>query len=379
MDIGDKEIKRMIRSKSIFDYEGHERLLACLEKKDYEGSFDYIRENDEYTFEEAASLSALWSRYLYENGHKDFLEHMDYVPFYCLAYSNIKEVHIHKNIRGVAFNAFMGCKKLEKITVDSENEFYYYKDNWVNAVIDKEDKRLIVACKSTKLPKGLKEIDSACFDDIKIDTNEYEGIRYLGVGKNPYYVCLEPVSKSIKEAKLHPDCKIIRDSAFIGCVHLKSVEINEGIKIIPTTAFSNCKHLASIVMPCSLREVKDFAFENCWSLRVLEFPEGTKRLGKNVIDGDFIKVLVIPESMKVIEEEFRGGSQIDFIAYPGLWYDYTGIKNHIMWESLGCYEIVCKDQSRYRKNGLRYGRHYDKDDRRFKRKVIKLLGRDLWK
>jgi len=56
--------------------------------------------------------------------------------------------------------AFSGCEKLERITVSPENDYYYVQNG---CLIDKETKKLMVACAPYVVPEGVKIIEKQAF------------------------------------------------------------------------------------------------------------------------------------------------------------------------------------------------------------------------
>ena len=82
---------------------------------------------------------------------------------------------------------------------------------------------------------------------------------------------------------------------------LKSVEIPDSVDAIGGGVFQNCTALESLRLSAACKNYYDYTFLGCSSLRVLEFPEGTEKLGYHVLDYS-IKEVHIPDSLRVWED-----------------------------------------------------------------------------
>ena len=72
----------------------------------------------------------------------------------------LRSVHIGKGVKDILPGAFSGCSNLENITIDHENDYYYLQNG---CLIDKETKKLIVACAPYVVPEGVKIIEKQAF------------------------------------------------------------------------------------------------------------------------------------------------------------------------------------------------------------------------
>lgn len=102
----------------------------------------------------------------------------------------------------------------------------------------------------------------------------------------------------------------IANSAFTGCVNLKSVKIGNGVKEL-TWTFKDCTSLSEVTLPGSLETIYG-AFSGCSSLTELDLPEGLKELGQ--FSGTKIKEITIPESVtKIYDYGFSGCKELETI------------------------------------------------------------------
>ena len=72
--------------------------------------------------------------------------------------------------------------------------------------------------------------------------------------------------------------KVVEESTFYGCEHLKSVQFPDCLETIGPDAFFNAG-LESVELPASLRTVAQGAFAECKCLRTAVLNEGLEVLG----------------------------------------------------------------------------------------------------
>ena len=76
--------------------------------------------------------------------------------------SAIKSITVPASMTSLEPGAFAGCKELMEITVDDANPIY--SDNDINAVVEKENSRIVVGCKGTKINKSIKIIGQRAYE-----------------------------------------------------------------------------------------------------------------------------------------------------------------------------------------------------------------------
>ena len=80
---------------------------------------------------------------------------------------DLKKIHIPSSIKKIGIGAFSGCG-LEQITVDNNNPLFDSRDD-CNAIISKDDNRLIIGCKNTIIPLTVTIIGSFAFESCEIE------------------------------------------------------------------------------------------------------------------------------------------------------------------------------------------------------------------
>ena len=121
---------------------------------------------------------------------------------------------------------FDDCYNLCEIQVDGGNPKFDSRGH-CNALIETEENKVVLGCKATVLPQG---------------------IRCIGEG------------------------------AFADCVGLENMAVPEGVTAIEIGAFFNCVNLASISLPHSLEVLGD-AFGGCSRLKSIYIPENVVEIG----------------------------------------------------------------------------------------------------
>ena len=109
---------------------------------------------------------------------------------------------------------------MESIVVDGENKVYDSRDN-CNAIIETKSKTLIVGCKNSAIPDGIKVISggSSSFD---------YGDQWGGHAESDTY------------------------GAFLGCIGLQTISIPNSVTSIGNYAFSGCSNMKSITISNSM-------------------------------------------------------------------------------------------------------------------------------
>ena len=119
---------------------------------------------------------------------------------------------------------------------------------------------------TVSIPDSVVEIDASTFSNCnKLNYKEYGNAKYLGNADNPYAVLMFP-STGATECTIHPDAKVICESAFQRCFTLQTVVISDSVKVIGQYAFSDCSKLQSVTMGKSVSYIGKDAFNNCRKL-----------------------------------------------------------------------------------------------------------------
>ena len=94
----------------------------------------------------------------------------------------------------------------------------------------------------------------------------------------------------------------IGSNAFNGCSGLTSIEIPNSVTSIGQDAFHFCSGLTSIEIPNSVTSIGGSAFGGCTGLTSFRFPNQLETLSVNVLSDCKVKSIIIPASVKTIEQ-----------------------------------------------------------------------------
>ena len=203
--------------------------------------------------------------------------------------SGITSITIPSYISNIGEKAFTGCYGISSIVVDEGNSKYESRDN-CNAIIEKMSNTLLMGCKKTVIPDGIKTIGDFAFYNCSglssvIIPNSVESI-----GNNAFEGC-----KDMTSITLGNGLTTIGEEAFIGCSGLTSLSIPGSVKTIGKYAFMACRGLNAVYITnleawCGFNFIAEYANYDNPLAYALHF----------YINGEEVKDLVIPETVTSI-------------------------------------------------------------------------------
>ena len=150
--------------------------------------------------------------------------------------TGITSLFIPKNVTSIGWGITQGCKSLNSLSVDTNNQYYDSRNN-CNAVIESETGKIMAACRKTVIPETATEIDIHGF-------------------------CSSPkvliIPGNIKKAGV---------SAFEDNTDLEELIIEAGVKYLYPSCFKNCTNLKSVILPEGFNDVSNDVFMGCTSLK----------------------------------------------------------------------------------------------------------------
>ena len=156
-------------------------------------------------------------------------------------------LYIPASVDSIGSCVFSYCHDLDSIIVDLDNPKYYSENN---ALITKNDKTLLAACKNTVIPDDIRGIGSYAFASMTTLT---------------------------EVPQLPSTLKIIDDHAFYACPFVGNLVLPDSLEQIGWCAFTYCHGLhGSLVIPDAVIEIGENAFSEC------EGFDGTLTLGKSL-------------------------------------------------------------------------------------------------
>lgn len=264
----------------------------------------------------------------------------------------VKSFFIRENMRHIEEGCFQYCRSLEKIAVADGNEYFtnsqsvlYSKDmqrlicfpqqHYLTAFEDATkrvfevpdgvtaigDYAFFGAKNLTKItiPSSVTRIGKNAFKDcLGLQFNEYENGYYLGNEQNPYLVLIKTAERRVKNFTIHPDCKIIYDSAFKDAVSLEQIVVPNGVVDIGAFAFNGCSSLVDVSLPNTLENISEGAFKNCIYLETIDIPNSVTAFGKQAFMGcTELNTINLSSALKEISAEcFRNCKKLVNITIP---------------------------------------------------------------
>lgn len=230
-------------------------------------------------------------------------------------------------------NVFMYCTNIESIEVDKNNAYFDSRNN-CNAILQKGGETLLLGCKNTVIPYGVKTIyENAFFKQSELS----EIVLPYGVEtieKWAFYGCTGMTKLTLPYSITHID-----NEAFSACKNLLSVEfycrnigtwfkgfksieeikIGYNVETISSSAFQGCTSISSVVLPRTLRELGDKAFYDCYNLQSVKFDNCCPTFGVNCFDIYYLKNIYYPVyNQSHFRDYFQLNKNEDIVVHPQL-------------------------------------------------------------
>ena len=216
-------------------------------------------------------------------------------------YDYLLKLKMHRRVMSVKDQAFFWCKSLSHVELSPRLLF-------ISASMFEKCESLKTLCLPAGLEtiqekafKGCKSLDSLLFPDTLLDV-EKEAFAQTGItsiiiplnikklGEKSFYDCQELRSITIESSNTS-----LGEALFSGCSKLKVLQFPEGIDILSAEMFRYC------------------------SFTHFTIPETVKMLGSEVLAGNPIKVLYVPNSVNQLDyESLVVGTRLEEVSLPGL-------------------------------------------------------------
>ena len=157
----------------------------------------------------------------------------------------VEEIHFGKTFESIQIYDEIGpvaCEKLRSITVDPDNPLWDSRDN-CNALIRREDNRLVYGSNTTIIPGSVKSIGTAAFEFRQLPENFVvpENVEKIG----GYAFHKTPIKTITIAGKT-----TFGNNVFEGCQQLESFNLQaEGCRFPLDNVFNDCPSLKSIDFP----------------------------------------------------------------------------------------------------------------------------------
>lgn len=181
--------------------------------------------------------------------------------------SSAQILSIPSSLTDIRDQVFVGCTGLETITVSEENPKFDSRNN-CNALIETTTNQLVLGCRNTVIPSGVKSVgDYAFYECSTLKSADIpEGVTSIGAWA--FYNCTGLTTLNLPETL----CSV-GNFAFMGCQQLENVVIPANMDSIGASTFRNCTSLKSVSLPDNLTYIGWNAFQNCKNLTEIYIPE----------------------------------------------------------------------------------------------------------
>ena len=189
--------------------------------------------------------------------------------------TGLSEVSVPSAVSHIGERAF-ATNKIEKITVDENNQYYTSIDG---VLFNKSETEIIdypnyTQAESYAVPQSVTSIGEYAFGGDM---------------------------QSLKNVTIPDTVTEIGNGAFMDFYGLENIDIPETVTEIGDNAFNGCSQLASITIPNSVTEIGASAFRCCSSLQSVNLTEGLKSIGDYAFGGDYeLSNVTLPNSLSDI-------------------------------------------------------------------------------
>ena len=246
-------------------------------------------------------------------------------------------VDIPGSVTTIGTQVFDECTKLQEITIQPTNQYFYAKDG---VLYNKLQSELIFCAKfktgkftvssdvkkihefafngctgitEVVLPNGLKEIGEFAFmgctdmESINIPT----GLTTLG---NNAFRGASSLTSSIN---IPATLSSIGNNVFRDCSKISNVTIPEGVTSIGDYAFRGCTSITSIELPSTLNSLGMFSFSNS-GLKSINIPTGITEIPVSAFSGCKLTSITLPEGLRTISSQafYNNGTTIQEVSIP---------------------------------------------------------------
>ncbi len=200
--------------------------------------------------------------------------------------SELTSVKIKEGATTIGASAFYGCNKVK--TVEIPNSI---------TTIGNSAFRDCVGMTTVTLGDGVTDIGSFAFSSCTslISLNIPNSVTSIGI--SAFESCTSLVSVSISEG-----IKVLARSIFKGCKTLNTIAIPEGVEIIDYEAFTGCSSLKKVTLPNTVNNIGEYAFYQCEKLSSANIPEGVTAIGMFAYAGcSELASISIPKSLTMVD------------------------------------------------------------------------------
>ena len=229
------------------------------------------------------------------------------------SHPELYEIVLPETVQKINYHVFYEDDNLRSVVVDRRNGYFTSVGSASENILCNKQKTELLCCpnglesvyipasitsmKETDAFAGCKKIKKITVDKNNKNFTVLNGILYEHDGYKLTRLVRCPVDK--ESVQIPESVSGIYNHAFEGCAELREIRIPEGIKELKSYTFKHCHQLEQVQFPKHLVSIGDSCFRECHSLKEVVLPDGLK----TIIPGAFsycrsMKKLVIPESVR---------------------------------------------------------------------------------
>lgn len=198
-------------------------------------------------------------------------------------------INIPKRLTNIESMAFYRCSGLQTIVVDKKNTVYDSRED-CNALIETATNTLIVGSNNTVIPSSIVKIENSAFSGYTDLDNIVIPESVTNIESYAFKDC-----SGLKELYIPKNVTSISMSAFEGCSGLQNIIVEDGnpyydsrngCKAIIVTETNNLiQGCNNTIIPDGIQRISDSAFKGCLGLTNVNIPASVTNIGKQVFEG----------------------------------------------------------------------------------------------
>lgn len=224
-------------------------------------------------------------------------------------FNSFKHVHLPSTLEYIGECAFLGCGKLDRITIPNKVKIVpsgcfdrtALTEVTLGENVEEIGERAFnrTKMKNITFPQSLKKIGKRAFYNVPLESIKLpEHIEEVGedIFDNEYL--------TIKELVIPGSLKVVEHMIY-GFSHnnkLERIYIEEGVEEITEGAFRSFGNLKKVILPQSLKHIKKEAFKDCKKLEEINMPPNLESIGENAFCGCGLKNITLPENLENISD-----------------------------------------------------------------------------
>ncbi|MBQ8295127.1 MAG: leucine-rich repeat protein, partial [Clostridia bacterium] len=209
----------------------------------------------------------------------------------------IKQIYLPTTVVEFKSAVFDGCKNLERITVDPNNQYLMDKDGVLFSKDETVLKFYPIGRKGEYvIPETVKKIDDIVFKNNINLTKITLGENIISIGANAFDGCTELETVVISE---EGDALTLGKYAFANCIRLNNVTLPERVTAITDYLFYGSSSLTDLTIKGDVKTIGAYAFAST-GLSTLSLPETVTSLGDYAFSGSDIVDIEIPKNITTL-------------------------------------------------------------------------------